>query len=56
MYVTSQDNSLYALDMAMGNERWAYGIGATLVGPLTVADASAYVGTAGNALTTLREA
>jgi len=53
--VTSQDNSLYALDTARGDERWAYGIGATLVGSPTAADGTVYVGTAGNALAALRE-
>jgi outer membrane protein assembly factor BamB len=39
-----------------GDERWAYEIGATLVGSPTVADGTVYVGTEGNTLAALREA
>jgi hypothetical protein len=53
VYVTSQDNNRYAFDTVTDDERRASEIGATLVGPLTVADASVYVGTAGNALAAL---
>jgi outer membrane protein assembly factor BamB len=55
VYVTSQDNSLYAIAMATRDERWGSEIGATLVGSPTVADGTVYVGIAGNALTALRE-
>ncbi|ERH02576.1 MAG: hypothetical protein J07HN6_00612 [Halonotius sp. J07HN6] len=56
VYVTSQDDNLYALAAATGDERWTYGIGATLVGSPAVADGTVYVGTEGNALLALREA
>ena len=53
MSITSQQP--YAFDTVTDDERWGSEIGATLVGSPTVANSTVYVGTAGNALTALRE-